>query len=125
MWCDWRSSRCRLSSLTERRAVARIHSSHSEVLRAVSFRERKEREDGSFQVSLSTGVATKILRSKKVPSFSHSTLSLLLIHRTHILSHIHIHIQPRHAHETRHVYTHTHIYIHIHVYTCNRLSFSR
>lgn len=45
-WSDWWSSRCRLSSLTERRAVARIRSSHSEALRATSFREEKERLDG-------------------------------------------------------------------------------
>lgn len=69
-WSDWWSSRCRLSSLTERRAVARIRSSHSEALRATSFREEKERLNGIHQISPSTGIAIKSLRFEKVPSFS-------------------------------------------------------
>lgn len=79
---DWRNSRCRLSSLTDCRAVTRILSSHSEALRATSLWEGKERVDGSFQVSPSTGSAAKILRSEKVPSFS----------RTYSLCHRYIHI---------------------------------
>lgn len=79
---DWRNSRCRLSSLTDCRTVTRILSSHSEALRATSLWEGKERVDGSFQVSPSTGSAAKILRSEKVPSFS----------RTYSLCHRYIHI---------------------------------
>lgn len=110
-WSDWWSSWCRLSSLTERRAVARIRSSHSEALRATSFREEKERLDGIHQISPSTGIAIKILRFEKVPSFSRKySFSVAGTLR-------HVHTRTRTRTRTR---TGSH-----NPYIRNRLSFSR
>lgn len=116
-WSDWWSWRCRLSSLTERRTVARIRSSHSEVLRATSFREEKERLDGIHQISPSTGIAIKSLRFEKVPSFSLKYSFFV----TGTLRYVHLHTRTRTRTRTR---TGTRTGSH-NPYIRNRLSFSR